>query len=439
MNDSPRMNDLSLHNRIFVLFWSALLLSACAPNPQMNVAGYLLAKQLGTYDAPASVQPPGALTGMVIATDGKPIANATVLVAERTGTPYVARTGATGRYQIDGIPPGQYVPAAAAIGFAEVAAADRFGTPRLATIRADEVTAALPIALTPHNPALLPDPLLPAVNLTPLESPYIAQTIFPPDGDAQVHKFRFEWQGATVDTLRVYVPSVLSPAAELPLLFMVYPTHVDLWESVSIGFASQGYAFVAISPIAARGVDIDAHALDARIALTLAHSGALLPHISKEPAITLGGSFSSAILNRMLRDTQEQIAGWVTVGGIANAFTGAADFYAGRIHVPPPYEYAIPALGPPNVFPLRFLKYSPVYAAAQLPPTMIVHTDADLVTPITQAYDLEQALRDEGVPVETYYYADVSHYLQIEDDRTPEAEEMFWRILEFVEEIRDNL
>ena len=74
-------------------------------------------------------------------------------------------------------------------------------------------------------------------------------------------------------------------------------------------------------------------------------------------------------------------------------FSGTADFYAGRLEMPPQYELLIPALGAPNLYPLPFLRYSPVYTAAQLPPTLIIHTDVDKVTPIDQAYQLEAALK----------------------------------------------
>ena len=90
-------------------------------------------------------------------------------------------------------------------------------------------------------------------------------------------------------------------------------------------------------------------------------------------------------------------------------------------------------MGPANLYPLPFLYFSPVYTASQLPPTMIIHTDVDRIIPITQAYELEQALRDAGVYVEVLYYEDVSHYLQIGEDMTESGEEMFWQVLEFLE------
>jgi acetyl esterase/lipase len=214
-------------------------------------------------------------------------------------------------------------------------------------------------------------------------------------------------------------------------LFAVFPGDINGWEPVSVAFASQGYVLVAISPAGARGVDIEAHTLDARVALALAREGYLGLDVGARPAVALGGSFSSAILHRLLRDEPDEFAAWVTVGGISNAFTGTADFYAGKLEIPEKYALVIPALGPANLYPVPFLRYSPVYTAAELPPTLIIHTDADHVIPIDQAYELEAALRTAGVPVEVFYYKDVSHYLQVGENMTAEGVEMFYLVIDF--------
>jgi Carboxypeptidase regulatory-like domain len=98
--------------RLIILCSVSLLLVSCTPAPQLNVIGYLVAKRTGrlatTYQGPG-----GTLTGRVMAY-GEPIVGATVVVAERTGTPHVAQSDATGHYRIEQIPPGHYVPAAIA-------------------------------------------------------------------------------------------------------------------------------------------------------------------------------------------------------------------------------------------------------------------------------------------------------------------------------------
>lgn len=406
-----------------------LSLAACSPTPAGNVLAYQVAKRLGTLEPRPAPIVTGALTGTVLA-DGQPLPGATVVVAERLATPHVAVTDATGHYRIEGIPPGQYVPAAVAPGYAETVPS-LGSAPRLVTIQPGVATETAPILLARHVTQPLPEPLSASVALS-LTNSHIVTSVFPAGAAASVQAFTFTHDDATIDTLRVYLPLTMTAEARLPLLFMVYPTHVDGWESISVALASQGYALVAVSPVATRAMDIDAHAQDARIAFALARNGDLSPHIDPGPAIALGGSFSSAILHRFLRDERSHVAAWITVGGISNAFSGAADYYAGRIQLPPGYELAIPALGFADLFPLTFLSYSPVYTAGELPPTMVIHTAADHVTPIDQAYQLEAALKAAGVPVEPFYYEDVSHYLQIGEDMTDAGKEMFTRILDFI-------
>lgn len=422
------------HWKLLLVFLLAAQLAGCQPTPTGNVLGYLLAQRTGRLQPTPANAPRGALIGTVVDEQQQPIAGATVVVAERTGVPYVGYTDADGRYRIDDIPVGQYAPAAVAPGFGEAAHQNSFGMPTLVTIRAGEQTQAASFRLQRLQAPPLPQPWPQAAALT-LTATGIVTAPFPAGSAAQVQAYTFVREGVVVDTLRLYLPTTLTATQRLPMLFMVYPTDVDLWQSVSTAYAAQGYGLVAISPVGARGTEIHAHAADAYVALMLARDGALSPHLAGEQVVALGGSFSSAILHQLVRISGDAVAGWVTVGGIGNAFAGAADFYAGRLELPPGYEYLIPALGLPNLYPLLFLRYSPVYTAADLPPTLIIHTDADRVTPIGQAYELEAALRRVGVPVEVYYYDDVSHYLQIDEFITEAGKAMFYHTLDFANRI----
>lgn len=417
---------------LFSMFVLLFGLAACTPTPTGNVLGYLLAEQTGSLTPSQPQLADGGLTGVVTA-EGLPLAGAAVIVAERTGRPHVAYTDAQGRYHISAIPPGQYVPAAVAPGYDEAVLTDAFHIPYLVTIQSGAMITAPTFTLLRHLPAPLPQPFPEAAHLR-LTATAIVTAAFPAGSQAQLQAFQFDHAGITVDTLRLYLPLHLPPEQQLPLLFMVYPTQVDLWQSVSVAYAAQGYALVAISPMAVHQTDVRAHAADAWLAFELAHHGALSPQIDGRRAMALGGSFSSAILHRLLRDTHGEVAGWVTVGGISDAFQGTADFYAGQLEIPPQYRLLIPALGPPNLYPLEFLRYSPVYTAAQLPPTLIIHTNADHVIPIDQAYRLEAALRAASVAVDVFYYQDVSHYLQIDDQMTDQGRAMFYQILTFAKQ-----
>lgn len=408
----------------------AVMLTGCQPTPQANVVGYMLSTWLGTQPPAVSTAPPGALTGLVVNAQGVPIPGATVVVAQADGAPHAARTDASGRYRIDGIPPGQYTPAAVAPGYAERALTGLLALPKLMTIASGVTTTASPLILAPYAPPPLPDDLTAAVALR-ATGIFTASTDFPRPTIVDVTAYALDYASATIDSVRVYLPQGRDPMQVLPLLFMVYPSPVDDWEPVSAAFAAEHFAVVAISPIAARGTDAEAHAQDARVALALARAGAFGPAVGANRPLAMGGSFSSAVLARLLRAAGDDLAGWVTVGGLANAFTAAQDFYTGRIRIPPPYELLTPALGPPNLYPLPFLMYSPVYSAGELPPTMIIHTAADEILRIEQAYELEAAVRAAGVPVETYYYEDVSHYLGIGANMTDAGREMFYKIVDF--------
>jgi len=406
----------------------AFLLAACAPTAEGNVLGYLVEQQLGgTRSAPA--QSWGSIQGEVWM-EGQPAAGVSVLVAERTGRPHATTTDRRGRYRIDGVPPGQYVVAAVGPESDEAALAGTWGIPWLVTVTAGATVTAPRLRVQRHVATPLPGDLAATVHLTAGE-PYTASAPFPAGSMAWGQAFAFERDWAVIDTLRVYHP-LSGRGRARPLIFGVFPGDIDGWAPVSVAFAAAGYTVVALSPGSARGLDVYAHAEDARVALHLARQGLLGVDVADAPAVAMGGSFSSAILHRLLRDERAQFTAWLTVGGISNAFTGSADFYAGKLDIPDPYKLVIPALGAANIYPAAFLRFSPVYTASHLPPTLIIHTDADAIIPIDQAYQLEAALRAAGVPVEVFYYRDVSHYLQIGDDMTAAGQEMFWRVMEFV-------
>jgi acetyl esterase/lipase len=427
------------HRTLRLLPWLCLLFlaTACQPSPELNVLNYRIARALGVYEAPPAGSPTGRVTGVVLG-DGEPLAGATVILAEPRGTPYVGRTAVDGRYDIDGVPPGRYVPAAVAPGHDEAVLRSGDGAPVILDVVAEAVTEAPPLRLQTRQPRQLPADLAAAVDLT-LTDAFTATAPFPPGAAAQVFSYQFAYEDATVDTLRVYLPLDAAPDEALPLLFFSYPGHVDGWQDVSVAFADRGYALVALSPVGARGLDIDGQTADAQIALQLALDGALAPHIdASAPAIALGGSFTSAIVQRLVQAEPARFAAWVTLGGIADGFTLAEAFYSGDIQVPPSYALAIPSLGQPNLQPLDILKYSPVYKADHLPPALVIHTSADAILPIEQAYALADALEAAQVPVETFYYDDVSHYLQIGEEMTAEGREMFELVLEFIDRYQQS-
>jgi hypothetical protein len=409
----------------------ALLLAACQPPSEANVLGYLLEQRLGSLPGPSPDQPRGAIEGRILAA-GEPLAGATVLVAERMGKPHAALTDEDGRYRIEDVPADGYTVAAVAPGYAEAALHNVWGGPVTVQVRGGATVTAPDLRLTPLIPN---EPAAFDAGSLQLQqtSSFTATAPFPPGAAAQVRTFSFVRDGVTVDTLRLYLPLDAQPEDRFPLVLFVAPTAIDDWQQVSVAFASQGIALAALSPVPARGVDADAQAQDAAAALALVQAGALGPEVGDNRPVAMGGSYSSAILARLVRTAGDQLGGWVSVGGLANAFDGAAAFYAGELEMPANFELLVPAFGLPNVYPLVLLRYSPVYVASELPPTLLIHTAADRVLPIEQAYQLEAAARAAGVPVETYYYTDTSHYLGIGENLTDAGKEMFYMIVEFIE------
>lgn len=416
--------------RLTLLLLLVALLCGCAPSPTGQVVGYLIEQRLGGPVEPMPSAETGSIAGRVLFA-GQGVAGASVLVATRTGTAFSAQTDASGHYLIENIPPGQYVPAAVGPSFEETALSGSFGIPQLLTVRPGQTVQAPVLTLRLRRPRPLPAPLPDAVNLMAGE-PFTATASFPVGATAWGQAFSFVRDGVVIDSLRLYRPFP-DPGAKLPLLFGSFPGIVDGWEPVSVALAHAGYTVVVLSPAAARAIDVEAHTQDARLALALARDGHLGVDMADVSAIALGGSFSSAILHRLLRDERDQFAGWVTLGGISNAFSGSADFYARRLILPEQFQLVIPALGPANIYPLPFLYYSPVYTASHLPATMIIHTAIDRIIPIGQAYELERALRAAAVPVEVLYYEDVSHYLQIGENTTEAGKQMYWQVLAFVD------
>ncbi len=410
----------------------ALALAGCAANARANVLGYLLEQRRGLLPPRPHVGPRAGLVGQVVdGATGQPLRGATVVVGQRYGTPHWGVTDENGWYTIQGIPPGLYIPAAVAPGYDEAIPRDGLGLPWLVELEGGAWARAPTIRLPRRRPPPLPTPLPQAVRLEAGQVSSVTAP-FPEGARALRQRFRFRYRGSWVDTLRLYRPETLR--GDEPLLFAVYPGVIDGWEPVNVAFADAGFVVVAIGPIGARGVDVDAHAQDARVALALARGGFLGVDLAERPAVAVGGSFSSAVLYRLLRDERAQFRSWVTVGGIADAFAGAAAFYRGELEIPENYRLVIPALGPANLNPLPYLRYSPVYNPQELPSTLIIHTDADRVLPIQQAWALEAALRAAGVPVRVFYYRDVSHYLQIGENITEAGKAMYHQVVAFIRE-----
>ena len=83
-----------------------------------NMAHYQVVQALGGPKVRTD-EPPGTITGLVRDDDGRPVADAEVLVASPLGHRYTAESDAQGHYRIADVPPGRYVPVAGKRGYVD--------------------------------------------------------------------------------------------------------------------------------------------------------------------------------------------------------------------------------------------------------------------------------------------------------------------------------
>ena len=385
------------------------------------------------YLFPAEEPGTAAIQGTVTH-NGQPLAHAVVLVAEPQGTPYVTRSNPAGEYMLQGLPAGHYIPIAVAAGFEEQVLRNRWGIPWAVQLEPGDSITVPAIPLQPLTaPPLGPD-TAERSELT-LQGSYVVTSPYPEGAAAQVQHWTFQRNEVTNDTLFVYLSPDAASHTPRPLLLAIYPGHSLMWEDVSIAFASRGYAVVALSPLASYGRDVIEHGEDARLALHFARNGDLGDVIDGQFPLAISGSYGAAVLNRLLRLEPQEFVGVALLGGISNAFSGAADFYAGNLDWPSELGlgYALAALGTANAKPANFMHFSPVYTAEAMPPTLLLHTQADTMVPIQQSQEYAAALRAANVPVRTYYFADESHYIQVGENTSLTTRRVFLQVLAFLQ------
>ena len=365
----------------------------------------------------------GGLSGVIHDADGQPLADAIALVATVRGQVYQARGDRRGRYRIDGVPPGRYVPLAAAWGYQETN-----GEPiQVATGR---VTGGEDFLLHPYQTA----PVEPShLVIGPAEQ---AASDFPIPLVASRIPFTFDLDGTTVDGGQLYLPPDAS--GPLPTLFIVYPSAPLNWDAASVALTRDGFAVLAVGPDADRGLDIEGHVRNLRAAYQLWQEdrirplGSVTSPADRERWLMMSGSFGSLVMYRALRDLPP-VPAIVNVGGVSDGFLAVSSLYTEELAIPPPYDDAIAALGRPDRDPAFFFAYSPVFFADRLPPTLIVHTYADEVIPYNQATALDTAMNGAGVPHDLLLYQDTTHYLDAYNP-TPATHMVYERIIAFARE-----
>lgn len=420
---------------VLLLAVATTVVSACsvAPEAIRNVVEYQVRRAfppLIVYPE-GSTPAAGSLSGTVRDRAGRPIASAVALVSSVRGQAYHAATDEMGRFRLDGVPPGRYVPMAGAWGF--------------------QTTNGQAVQVQAGNQVVGVDFDLPARQAAPVEpqnlrigAPEVASSQFPEPMVATRIPFTFTLDGVTIEGGQIYLPegegatrSLAGSSPEAPpTLMIVYPSRPLNWDAASVALTRDGNAVLAVGPDSDRGLDMEGHGRDFRAAFQLWHHGQLPPLQPPDGAwVLMSGSFGSLILFRALPDLPVMPPAMVDAGGVSDAFLGIQALYSAELRIPPPYDSAIAALGRPDRDPAFFFDFSPVFYAAHLPPTFIVHTTNDEVIPYQQAEAMAEALAEAGIPHELLLYTDTTHYLDAYNP-TPGTELVYERVLDYVNKPR---
>jgi acetyl esterase/lipase len=418
-------------HRIFIVLLSllaGLLLAGCGAidaQTVRNVAEYQIRKALPPVLVYRTPPAPATLSGMVRDEAGQPIPDAVVLVSTARGEAVHGRSDAEGRYRLDGITPGRYVPMAGAWGY------DAVNGPAL-RLSPGQFRDGVDFTL----PARRPQPVEP-VDLA-IGQPVQESSQFPEPMTAARIPFSFTLDGVRIDNGQIYLPAPQARSetgpndGTVPTLVIIYPSHPLNWNAASVALTRDGNPVLALGPHSSGGLDIDQHARNYRAALQLWQQGQLTPLGWPGGEWTaMAGSFSSLIMFRALQDLPAMPPAIVSVGGVSDAFLGIQALYDADLAIPPPYDSAVAALGRPDRDPAFFYGFSPVFYADRLPPTFVIHTTNDEVLPYNQAEALADALDAAGVPHELLLYEDTTHYLDAYNP-TPATHRVYERVLAHV-------
>ncbi len=383
-----------------------------------NVAEYKVITQWESWFGYREPDPDrtGSFEGTVWDTEGQPLPGATVLVATRRGVTYATGTDAQGHYRIEGVPEGKYVPIAACWGYNETAL-------KPIKIKSGQHRSGVDFAMprTPPLPIATDDSLQ-------IGEPERVWTSFPESAYATRREFSFENDGYVITGCMVYEP--VEKQGPFPTLVMLYPGPALKWEGASIPFVAQGYVVMGLGPLEERGKDVEGHMRDALKALAFLKERQLSGQADTTRMGVLGGSFSSLILFRVLRHTDD-FAAAVSVGGVSDVFLALYDTHHQEGYQPqPPFDRILMSLGRPNHHPQNYLPHSAVFYAADLPPLCLVHGLQDTTVLADQAIRLADQLEALGKPCELHLYPGTAHYPGVEDP-TPETADMFEKILGF--------
>ena len=373
-----------------------------------NVLHYQVVEALGGPRVRTG-EPPGTITGTLRDANGRAVAGATLLVASPLGQTYTTESGPDGHYQLEGVPPGRYVPVAGKRGYQEELRQICLAGlcyKNAVNVRSGQQVEGIDLSLKPIPPLEVETDASLVVSATQeieVGAPFPSKAL-------RTH-FRFEREGLRVDDCYLYEP--LGGDGPFPTLLLVLPGPVLNWEIVPVPFASEGYSVLAFYPL--RGIDLDQDVADILTALAYLRQGGIPSRADTERLALVGASFSSLHVYRLLALTDGVDASLV-LGGMSDGFAFRHDVETGTAQTRPPFDQVLMALGFPNSSPELYFRYSSIYHLEGLPPLCLLHGKADELSPFSQSVELADELERRNMPYEFYAYDGLSHYFSTSAD-----------------------
>lgn len=380
-----------------------------------------------------AARPAGTIAGTVRDAAGRPVAGASVVVADVRGHAFSAVSDAAGRYRLMAVPAGNYLPLAVAPGYRQAGAS---GAGRVATVRAGRAVGGIDFRLRPAAPFAIA-----ANDSLRLAPPAEMVADYPEPRAIQRRAFTFQNEGLTLDGGLVHEPLPDQGPGPFPILLVIYPGEAKDWEGVSAPLAARG--FVVVSYFPRRLLDLEGDLRDLRLLLSLTLEGRLSPRGDGSRTVLIGGSVSTVYTYLLARDLEgspdrARVRAAVQYGGLFDLFAFRRSWEEGRVTIDPgisDLEYLIIAFGRPDTRPELYLRLSPRYAVADttLPPTLLVHADRDIIVPVEQSVFADAALTRLGVPHQFLRYPELEHYLDT-SKRDPAQLDMLERTVAFLRE-----
>lgn len=386
---------------------------------------------LGTV--PTASRAIGGFGGAVRDQEGRPIAGASVVVADTTGQTFSAVSDANGRYRVESVPAGNYLPLAVGPTHQQGGRAGLGG--RVATVRAGRTTTHVDFRLRPR----------PAYDMTTNDTlrlePQSVVTIEGLQSSTVLRRsFTFANRGKVLDGGLIHEPPAEAGAGPFPILLIIYPGEAASWEGVSAPLAARGYVVVSYFP--RRLLDLDGDMDDLRLLLNFAATGQLSAHGDRQRVVLVGGSVSTAYTYLLARSlvtapVRDQVRAAIQYGGLFDLFLFRQSWEEGQVIIDPgisELEYLLVAFGRPDTRPEIYLRFSPRYGLGpeSLPPTLLVHAEKDIIVPPEQSRLAADGLASAAIQHQLLLYPDLEHYLDV-SKQDPEQLDMLEQTITFLQ------